>query len=64
MANNEIFQKIATDLVQIESKLEQARDLLSALKAAGEDTLEMESTLKTLEKKKYKWQRVLSERGY
>lgn len=61
---NEIFEKISKDIKEIDMSIVDAKDLISALREAGEDTVELESKFRELEKKKTKWQKVLESRGY
>lgn len=59
-----MFNRIARDLSSIKSQYEVAVDLISAMKEAGEDVTEVESTLRALEVRKDKWSRMLESRGY
>lgn len=61
--DSEILKNIAGDIEEVESKIEEARDLISALKEAGEETQKLESDLRTLIVRKNKWQNMLHARG-
>ena len=64
-AGSEImFTRIANDLSAIKSQYDVAVDLINAMKAAGEDVTEVESTLRALEIRQGKWTRMLESRGY
>ncbi len=59
-----MFNRIAKDLSAIKSQYGVAVDLISAMKEAGEDVTEVESTLRGLEIRQGKWTRMLEARGY
>lgn len=59
-----MFQRIARDLSSIKSQYVVAVDLISAMKEAGEDTTEVESTLRGLQIRQDKWTRMLEARGF
>jgi len=60
---DEILQEIATDVKSIQTAIDRAKVLISAMKEAGEDTHEMESDIRLLEVRKTKWERMLKSRG-
>lgn len=60
---SEILQNIAKDIQEVDSIIEEAKELISAAKEAGEDTHVMEADMRLLEIRKMKWQRMLSARG-
>jgi len=64
MAQNEIYKKIAEDVKGINESIVTARDLISALREAGENVDQMKSKLDELERKKVKWEKMLANRGY
>jgi len=61
---NEVLDGIATDLGKINQEIKTAKEYLSVLKDAGEDTSKMEADIRTLEIRKAKWERTLEARGY
>ncbi len=60
---DEILQEIAADVKDIQTAIDRAKVLISAMKEAGEDTHEMESDIRLLEIRKTKWERMLKARG-
>lgn len=60
---SEILQNIAKDIHEVDAIIEEAKELISAAREAGEDTKEMEVEMRLLEVRKMKWQRMLSARG-
>ena len=60
---DEILQEIASDVKDIQTAIDRAKVLISAMKEAGEDTHEMESDIRLLEIRKTKWERMLKARG-
>lgn len=60
---NPILESISKDIQEVEAIIEQAEELISAAKEAGEDTKEMEAEMMLLKIRKTKWQRMLSARG-
>ena len=60
----EVFEKIAKDIKQVDTSLIEAKELIGALRDVGEDTSEIDTKLRDLERKKVKWIKVLTERGY
>ena len=61
--DNDIYKSLANDIAEINTAISQAKELISAMKEAGEDTHEFEADLKTLEIRKVKWERMLKARG-
>jgi len=60
---DEILQEIAVDVKDIQTAIDRAKVLISAMKEAGEDTHEMEADIRLLEVRKTKWERMLKARG-
>jgi len=60
---DEVLESIAKDVRDIQTSLDRAKTLISAMKEAGEDTHEMEADVRTLEIRKTKWERMLKSRG-
>jgi len=60
---DEILQEIASDVKDIQTAIDRAKVLISAMKEAGEDTHEMEADIRLLEVRKSKWERMLKSRG-
>ena len=60
----EILKGIAEDVGRITKRIVEARDLLTAMREAGEDTAKLETRLRDLETRKLKWQRMLEGRGF
>ena len=60
---NEILQGIAEDMKEVDVAITEARDLVSAMKEAGEDVSALESDMRDLEIRKVKWDRMLKSRG-
>jgi len=58
-----ILESIAKDITEINQKIAQAKNLISAMKEAGEDVHEMVADIQTLEVRKVKWERMLHARG-
>ncbi len=61
--SNEILEGIAQDIQGVEGALAEAKDLVSAMKEAGEDVATFETDIRTLEMRKVKWERMLKGRG-
>lgn len=59
-----ILSEVAQDVRSVNEQMERARTLISALREAGEDTTELQSTLRGLELRKNKWETMLKNRGY
>ena len=60
----DILGKVAQHLSSINENVFLARELISALKDAGEEVTEQENNLRTLERRKVRWEKMLQERGY
>lgn len=60
---NQILEGIAQDIKDVEAALIEAKDLVAAMKEAGEPVAEWESEIRTLEIRKVKWERMLQGRG-
>ena len=60
---DEILNEIAVDVKEIQTAIDRAKVLISAMKEAGEDTHEMEADIRLLESRKIKWERMLKSRG-
>ena len=60
---NQILEGIAQDIKDVEAALMEAKDLVSAMKEAGEDVSSWETEIRTLEIRKVKWERMLQGRG-
>lgn len=60
---NQILETIAKDIHEVDSIVEEAEELISAAKEAGEDTKEQEAAMMLLKVRKMKWQRMLQNRG-
>jgi len=61
---NDILSSIAADIARITQQITQAKDLISAMREAGEPTSDMETQLFQLEVRKTKWENMLRARGY
>lgn len=60
---NQILEGIAQDIKGVETALTEAKDLVSAMKEAGEDVSTWETEIRSLEIRKVKWERMLQGRG-
>jgi len=60
---SEILQSIGSDIKEVNNKVEEARELISAMKEAGEETAQMETELRALIVRKTKWENMLHSRG-
>ncbi len=60
---NPVLESVAEDLKTITANLEQAEDLVSVMKEAGEPTQKLEQDIRQLKIRKEKWERVLNSRG-
>ena len=60
---SEVLKNIAEDFKRIEPAIEEAEELIAAMREAGEDTATMEAELRTLKSRKTKWERMLKARG-
>ena len=61
--SNEILQGAAQDLLEADSSIANAEELISAMKEAGEDVSELEANLRSVKMRKTKWERMLKARG-
>lgn len=62
--SDSILQSVANDLGATNEQIEQAEELISVMKEAGEPVGELEAELINLKRRKEKWQQVLEQRGY
>jgi len=60
---SEILKTIASDIKDIDGIIEEAEELISAMKEAGEETHDQVASLQLLKVRKAKWQRMLQARG-
>jgi len=60
---SEILKTIASDIHDIDGIIEEAEELISAMKEAGEETHDQVASLQLLKVRKAKWQRMLQARG-
>lgn len=61
---SQLLESVKEDLKAIEPMIDEAEELIAALKEVGEPTQEMESELRTLKIRRTKWQNMLQARGY
>lgn len=61
--SNKILEGIAEDIKGVEGALAEARELVSAMKEAGEDVSKWETEIRSLEMRKVKWEKMLAGRG-
>ena len=61
---NEILKGIAADIKDVQVAIDEAEDLIAAMKEAGESVTELESDLRDLKIRKVKWEKMLAARGY
>jgi len=59
----EILTRVAEDIKDVDVRLVQARELVMAMKEAGEDVSSMETDMRQLETRRNKWARMLKARG-
>jgi len=57
------LKQVAEDFKKVQPAIDDAEELLVALKEAGEPTAELEKDLRALKTRKAKWQRMLSARN-
>jgi len=62
MANG-VLQGIAENIKDIKVKLQNAKELVSALQDAGENVVEVQQQLHNLEQRRLKWEGMLKNRG-
>jgi len=60
---SEVLKNIAEDFKKIDPAVNEAQELIDAMREAGEETAEMEAELRTLKTRKVKWERMLKARG-
>ena len=60
---NEVLKSVGEDFVKINEQTVEAKEIMEALKEAGEDTVKMETEIRQLEIRKAKWERMLKNRG-
>lgn len=60
---NEVLKGIAQDIKAVDVAIEEAEDLISAMKEAGEPIAELEMKLREGKIRKVKWLRMLENRG-
>lgn len=60
---NQVLEGIAQDLPKIDAAIEEAEDLIAAMKEAGEDTSGMDAKLRDAKTRRTKWARMLEGRG-
>lgn len=60
---NEILQDFAAELKTMESRLDEANELISVMEEAGEDTVQMKADYRATELRINKWKNVLKARG-
>lgn len=60
---SQVLKDIAEDFAKVEPAIEEAQELIDALREAGEDTTKMEAELRSLKTRKTKWERMLKNRG-
>jgi len=61
---NEILKGIAADIKDVQIAIDEASDLIAAMKEAGETVTELETDLRDLKIRKVKWEKMLAARGY
>jgi len=60
---SQVLKDIAADFARVDPAIDEAEELISAMREAGEDTTKMEADLRGLKLRKTKWQRMLKNRG-
>jgi len=60
---NQILEGIASDIKGVDTALAEAKDLVAAMKEAGEAVGTWEAEIRDLEIRKVKWERMLTSRG-
>ncbi len=60
---SEVLKNIAKDFPQVQPAVDEARELITALKEAGEPTTDLETELRALIIRKKKWETMLKARG-
>lgn len=60
---SDIYNQLAENIKEIDKKSKMAKDLVDLSRAAGEDTVKLESQLQQLNLKTDKWRNALREKG-
>ncbi len=60
---SQVLKDIASDFSRVDDSIEEATELIKALREAGEDTTQLEADLRALKLRKGKWQKMLKNRG-
>ena len=60
---SEVLKNIAEDFKRVDPAIQEAEELILAMREAGEDTVKMEAEIRTLKTRKTKWERMLKTRG-
>lgn len=60
---SQVLKDIASDFARVEPAIQEADELIKAMREAGEDTTQMEADLRSLKLRKGKWERMLKARG-
>ena len=60
---SEVLKSIAEDIKTLRPQIEEAKELIAALKEAGENTTKAEQDLRSLEIRLSKWERMLKARN-
>jgi len=60
---NEILKDFAAELKTMESRLDEANELISVMEEAGEDTVTMKADYRATQLRINKWKNVLKARG-
>ncbi len=60
---SQVLKDIALDFARVEPAINEAEELITAMREAGEDTAQMEADLRALKLRKGKWERMLKARG-
>jgi DNA-binding ferritin-like protein len=58
-----VAEQVARDMNAAQNRINEARELLSLAKEAGEDVTDMEARIRELELRKNRWERALQNRG-
>lgn len=61
--SSEVLKTIAGDFKKVDPAIEEAEELITAMREAGEDVVSMEAELRVLKTRKTKWTRMLKARG-
>ena len=60
---SEVLKNIAADFKQVQPAIDEAEELIQALKDAGESTADLEAELRALKIRQKKWHTMLKNRG-